>query len=500
MIDVLSRGSRRRRGVAAALVAVLLAASASAQTGPMEVRTRDEVAVPGGVLQLKLEVTEPRPIFTGGGDWAFQDYGDFLGIAVGGEAGDAAAAGVLRGTTLKVRMVSPSNTLAQTDYPILTATVGVPGSAPPGRQTIVDVAIDRFTGPGGAVIPTVGQPGTVIVAGGAWISDVVPGNGTVAAGGVITIHGGGFLPGETAVTLKETALTSVTVVNDSLIQVVPAQPVTMFGREVHVEVGTGGDRQRLDYYAYPRTQTLLQSGDPLFGAVEVAFPETTWQAAAVSIAAPASAHAPGLALQNASAASSTVTVRLVNGTAPAAPLTFELPAYARVAASLAEIFGTSCTAACTVRVHATAPVQVLGLDGDRAADVVDPILPVLDTQGPPVLALTTSVTAATVRAGDPFAVAAAFSPGDTPVVVDAYVVLLTPAGEYWSLTPTGLVSGLLPYIEQTAVVGAFSRELLRLPLPPGTPPGRYTWLSALALPGTLNLVTPIRTTSFDVMP
>ena len=48
----------------------LLAAMATAQTLPMEVRTMDETAVPGGVVQLKLEVTEPRPIFTGGGSWS----------------------------------------------------------------------------------------------------------------------------------------------------------------------------------------------------------------------------------------------------------------------------------------------------------------------------------------------------------------------------------------------------------------------------------------------
>lgn len=494
------RPGRLRRWAAGATMALGLAASAAAQPLPMEVRTRDERAVPGGVVQMKLEVTEPRPIFTGGGAWSFQDYGDFLGLAVGGDAGDAAAVAVIRGTTLRVRMVSPSNNLALTDYPILTATMRVPGTAPLGRVTTVNVAIDRFTGPGGVVIPTVGQPGTVTVGIGASVSDVIPGRGVVPAGGVITILGDGFVDGQTTVTLKETALTSVTVIDASRIEVVPAQAVEMHGQEVHIEVGTGGNRQRLDYYAYQRTTPFVQSGDPLFAAAEPAFQQGTWNAAMVTFAAPGAAHALGLALQNPAAASSTVTLRLVNGTSPAAPLTFELPGQSRVAANLAEIFGTSCTAACTVRVAATTPVQVLGLDGDRAADAVDPVLPVADTLGPPVLDLSTSVNAATFRAGDPFVTVASFAPGDLPAAVDAYAVLQMPSGALFSLTPTGLVPGIQPLAQGLVVSGAFTRDLLRLPLPAGTPPGRYAWLSALALPGTLNLVTPIRVTTFDVVP
>lgn len=491
---------RLRQAAAGACLTLGLVAAAAAQPLPMEVRTRDERAVPGGVVQMKLEVTEPRPIFTGGGSWAFQDYGDFLGLAVGGDAGDAAAVAVIRGTTLRVRMVSPSNTLALADYPILTATMRVPATAPLGRVTTVNVAIDRFTGPGGVVIPTVGQPGTVTVGTGASVADVIPGRGIVPAGGVIRILGDGFVPGDTTVTLKETALTSVTVVSPQEIRVVPAQSVEMHGQEVHVEVGTGGTRQRLDYYAYQRTTPLVPSGDPLFSAVEPAFQQAAWQAAMVRFEPRGGAEALGLALQNPSTASGTVTVRLVNGTVPAAPLTFELPASTRVAGSLAEVFATSCTAACAVRVEATTPVQVLGLAGDRAADAVDPVLPEADTLGPPVLDLSTSVNAGAYRAGELFVTTARFSPGDVPAAVDAYAVLQTPSGGLFSLTPAGLVPGVAPLARTLAVPAPFTQELLRLPLPAGTPTGRYTWLSALALPGTLQLLTPIRVTTFDVVP
>lgn len=476
----------------------LLTATAASQTLPMEVRTMDETAVPGGVLQLKLEVTEPRPIFTGGGGWSFDGYSDFLGLAVGGSP-DSAAVGVMRGAGMKLRMVAPSNDLAVADYPILMTALRVPAARIPGQTSVANITIDSFTGPGGVAIPTVGQPGTITVNGGAWIGNVEPGSALVPAGGVITITGGGFVAGQTDVTLSETPLSSVTVLDPSTIQIVPSQAVTMHGEEVRIEVGSGGNRQRLSYFSYQRTTPFVTSGDPLFSAVEPAFQRLDWTAAMVAFPAPSAGRALGLSLQNTSGADATVTLRLVNGASPAAPLTFSLPENQRVSVALAEIFGTSCTAACTVRVAASSPIQVLGLYGDRTADAVDPVLPAADTLVPTVLGVTTAVNAASFRAGDPFVVTATFTPGDDAIEVDAYTVLQFPNGQYHSLTPQGLVPGILP-LRRTIVAAASTTDLLRLPLPAGAAPGQYTWLSALAVPGTLNLLTPIHGTTFTVVP
>jgi hypothetical protein len=469
----------------------------------MEVRTADETAVPGGVLQLKLEVTEPRPIFTGGGGWSFDGYDQFLGLAVGGSA-DSAAVGVMRGSRLKLRMVAPSNDLAQIDYPILVTALRVPTQGLiPGQTSVANIAIDSFTGPGGVPIQTVGQPGTITVNGGAWIGNVTPGSATVPAGGVITITGGGFdpTPGNTRVTLKGTALSSVNVIDDSTIQIVPSRAVTMHGTEVNVEVGNGGNRQRLSYYAYQRTTPYYVSPDPLFGAVEPAFQRLSWTGAKVDFPVPTVGKAFGLALQNTSGGAATITVRLVGGTGPAAPLTVALPDNTRTSVSLSELFpGATCPAGCTVRVTSPGvPVQVLGLLGDRPADAVDPVLPALDTIVPTVLDFTTTVNAPSFRTGAPFVTTATFTPGDTATAVDAYTVLQFPTGQYYSLTPGGLVPGILPLL-RTTVTGSSTIPLLALPLPAGAPLGQYTWLSALAAPGTLNLLTPIRVSTFTVVP
>lgn len=492
--------SATRRVLCAAVAAVLGAVTTTAaQTLPMEVRTADETAVPGGVLQLKLEVTEPRPIFTGGGGWSFDGYDQFLGLAVGGSP-DSAAVGVMRGARLKLRMVAPSNDLAVIDYPILVTALRVPATASVGHTSPANIVIDSFTGPGGVPIQTIGQPGVITVGGvtDAWIGNVTPGSATVPAGGVITITGGGFRNGPVSLTLKGTPAT-FTVVDDNTITVVPSRAVTMHGTEVLMDVGNGGNRQRLSYYSYQRTTPFVTSGDPLFSAVEPGFQRLHWTAAMVSFPAPVAGKALGLALQNTSGADSTVTVRLVNGAAPAAPLTFSLPENTRVSVSLAELFRTSCTAACTVRVAASSAVEVLGLLGDRPADAVDPVLPAADTVVPTVLDVTTAVNAATFRAGEPFIATATFTPGDNPTAVDAYTVLQFPTGQYYSLTPRGLVPGILPLMRTTVAAGS-TIPLLSLPLPAGAPLGQYTWLSALAVPGTLNLLTPIRVTTFSVVP
>ena len=130
--------------------------------------------------------------------------------------------------------------------------------------------------------------------------------------------------------------------------------------------------------------------------------------------------------------------------------------------------------------------------------IARPTLPTADVAT--VLDFATTTNAPAFRTGDLFNVTGVFTPGVVPAAADGYVVLVTPAGEYWSLTPQGLQPGIRPLFRPTTVTTNATVDLLRLPLPPGAALGRYQWLSALAVPGTLNLLTPIRVTTFDVVP
>lgn len=484
----------------AALLAVCLVAGTTPPAGaqPLSLHIPDETVAPGGVLQAKIDLTEPRPIQTGGGGMSFADYQDFLGLAVNSPNGDAAAVGVMRGATLRLRMISPTSDIGSSgEYPILATTLKVPATAVPGTQSALTMAGAQFTGPGGTPYTFEFKPGiaTVGPAGSASIIDVSPGSATVPAGGTIVISGIGFEPG-TKVKLKEVASASVEFVDSKTLVVRPATAVLMHAQEIELEIPS--TRQRLVYFSYQRTAPLGRSVDPLIGAVEPAFPRRFWTNAIVRFTPATANDALGFALQNEGTVPSQVSLTLIAGTSVLGPISFTMPANARAARSLAEVFGTACSAGCALRMTSSQPLHLFGLAGDRAADAVVPVLPTADVAT--VLDFATTTNAPAFRTGDLFHVTGVFTPGVVPAAADGYVVLVTPAGEYWSLTPQGLQPGIRPLFRPTTVTTNATVDLLRLPLPPGAALGRYQWLSALAVPGTLNLLTPIRVTTFDVVP
>jgi hypothetical protein len=114
-------------------------------------------------------------------------------------------------------------------------------------------------------------------------------------------------------------------------------------------------------------------------------------------------------------------------------------------------------------------------------------------------ALTTTVNDVEFSPGDSLAVTVSLAPGATAAPADAYVVLELPNGQLMSWTGSGLVPGLVP-IARGIVPVPFEGSIAQIVVPRGTPPGRYTWLSALTAAGTLNLITPIAESVFTIAP
>jgi hypothetical protein len=470
--------------------------TASAHAQPLSLRIPDETVAPGGVLQAKLELTEPRPIFTGGGGMSFGGYDEFLGLAVRSPNGDAAAVGVMRGSTLRLRMLSPTSDLGSAgEYPLLATTLRVPLTAPVGQRSALDLTGGQFLGPGGAPYTYALKPGVATVGQVAGVIDVTPGSALVPAGGTIVINGLGFEPG-TKVKLKEAAVSNVSVIGTTQILVTPAVAVLMHGQEIEIEIPSTG--QKFSYFSYQRTATLGRSAHALIGAVEPAFPRQFWTSSLVRFTPPTSNDVYGVALQNEGTAPSAVSLSLVQDGGVRGPVQFVLPANARASRSLAEVFGTSCQGGCALRMTASVPIQIFGLAGDLAADAVLPVLPTADVVT--VLTVSVATNAASYRAGDLLVVTTTITPGVVPANADAYVVLTTPTGDYWSLTPGGLVPGVRPYFVNRTVAGASTTDVLRAPLPAGVPTGIYQWLTALAVPGTAQLLTPVRSQTFAVTP
>jgi hypothetical protein len=239
---------------------------------------------------------------------------------------------------------------------------------------------------------------------------------------------------------------------------------------------------------------LGASQHPLFSAVEPAFPQRFYTAAVIRFDAPTTSSAYGIALQNLGAPVP-VSLELRDATSRLGALSVVLGPNTQALGSLAEAFGTACRAACTVRVSATAPIQVMGLAGDLNQDAVVPLLPVQDA-GLELRAVTNN---STYRGGDNLVLQVALTPGLLPTLADAYVVLQPPSGPLLSLTPGGLTAGLAPFARNVPTTAAGTREVLRTEVPAGAP-GAYQWLTALTVPGTRDLLTPIASTPFSVQP
>ena len=100
--------------------------------------------------------------------------------------------------------------------------------------------------------------------------------------------------------------------------------------------------------------------------------------------------------------------------------------------------------------------------------------------------------------GETLAVTSALSAGSTPTPVDAYIVVQLPTGQFLSLQlGGGLVPGIVP-IARGFVPFTYEGILANYTFTGGEPGGTYTWYAVLTEPGTLNFVSPLRQTTFNV--
>jgi hypothetical protein len=91
-----------------------------------------------------------------------------------------------------------------------------------------------------------------------------------------------------------------------------------------------------------------------------------------------------------------------------------------------------------------------------------------------------------------------FPPSASGSLVDAYIVLSLPTGEFLSLQQNGgVVSGIAAFAQGIPPL-AFDRHVLHYVFNGSEPRGSYQWLSVLTQPGTLNFVSPLRTTTFTL--
>jgi hypothetical protein len=368
----------RRGGRIAGAIAFALALSGPAFavmfTG-LSLKILNETVPAGGFLQLKVSVTEPEPIIIG---MSKIFYDPSLGAVQGlqlPEAPDSAGVGVIGAHSVAIRTVSPNGTLGtSTAGPAVVVTIAVPSSAPPNASgpLSLDPTTSFYTDPSGNLYPLQVKDGTFHVGGDLNIKDVLPGGGFLPAGSTVSIIGMGFQPGA-SVEIDGVAVTSSTWINSNRMDAVTGTAAQLDGRRVRV---TNRDHSRASYYSYLRAASLGESSRPLLAAAEPIYPVQPISTGFFNTPAPAPGVFLGVALQNPGPAASTVSVELWSAGSVVASTSLGLPARTEIEREASELFsGVVPPAGSFLRVTASSPVQMLGLEGNETDGSVKPVLP-----------------------------------------------------------------------------------------------------------------------------
>jgi hypothetical protein len=362
-----------------AIVSVpLLAQTSDAVTTAMELRIDSETVPPGGMLQLKVAITEPKPILKGGQKATFR--ATFLspprGIALFSPAGDASGTAVLSKGAAHFSLSSPISDMGNSiDYPILTVAMPVKTTAVPGSTAalVLDPSLSQWSDPKGKPYPVLLTNGILTVGGTISIADVVPGGGVVAAGQKIVITGVGFQP-QSKVQINEGIIATKTYISPNEIDVILKSPLNMTSRRIRVTAPS--TNETATYYSYQRTPESGKSTHALIASTVPLFSQKVWSIAYFKPVLDASRFT-GLALQDPLTKPVAVRLQLLasNGTV-LATRNLTLQPRTRMTRDLAELFpGVVPGNGTTVKVIVNAPIPMLGLLGDDVLGTVEPVTP-----------------------------------------------------------------------------------------------------------------------------
>jgi hypothetical protein len=330
-------------------------------------------AAPAGALaQMTIIATEPKPISTGSGSFSLTAFDSLVGIAV---SHDTFGMAVVRGNSLAVSLVSPSSLLgAAVEYPILTVVGNVAAGAPIGTKypLLVDAGSLQILDPTGTPYPTSFQPGEIVVNDGVAIGDVSPGSAVVPPGGTVTLTGVNFDPG-TTVTFSDVALSSVTYIGPSRIDVTVSTTANMHGMKI---TATNPDGTTSTYYSYERTASMSPSSDPVMQITMPLLPPNEFSSATIVLPAFSAGTTVGVAVQNIEAVDTSAVIELLDAAGTSIARTdVAVSAKHFAVRELGELFGTVALSAAQVRVSSPVPLEVLGVAADQVAGTAKPILP-----------------------------------------------------------------------------------------------------------------------------
>jgi len=369
----------------ALLIAVAVTASHALADGfpGLSLRIRDEAGPAGSIVQVKVDVTEPKPISSGKGRVKVGGLTTVQGIALMNENQDTYGVALVDGNELTFAITSPSSVFGTpADYPILGIAGTVASDAKIGSTfpLTIDGAALGFRDPSGAPYAFEITNGQLTVANGVTIGDVSPGSSIVPAGGWVHITGTNFTP-ETRLQLNEADVIETHFINNTRIDVRLGRATEMHGMRIRAR---NPDKSEATYFSYERTtaegesnDSILRNAVPLFAPVSFTNAIVKMPASRTSrrhrAAGPSRASQVannvilGFALQNFNSSSVTASIELLDaGGNPYAVNTLTIGPDRHLVRALGDVFGVVSPPS-AIRIRSNAPLQVLGLTADHSA-------------------------------------------------------------------------------------------------------------------------------------
>lgn len=363
-----------------ALAASLLPSHAVGQTAPVEIKVFNETIPPGGTVQFKVSLTEPRPIMTGTKSFAMDDwaYDGFYGVSVSSPLGDAFGVASYARGQFSIRYLSPLGSFGTAlEYPMITMAAHVRSDAPLGAQSLVSIGANSFTDPLGQTLSFVqNRPGILTVGGKLAIHNIVPGGGTWDSGTVIKILGTGF---SKSTTITARFKYSPRFISGNEIDLVLAQPTTMDAQPIVLTEKVGNTTFQCRYFSYDRGVEANKSSFPVVASAIPVFPLLTVPEISVNQEGPGlnGNTLTALALQNNNPLPVTVTLTASTPMGRIARISLILAYGEKVTRELGEYFASPLPIGARVQVQASGPLQFVPFLADQGTGVLTPFAPSL---------------------------------------------------------------------------------------------------------------------------
>jgi hypothetical protein len=332
----------------------------------------NEMAPPGGVVQMKLMVTAPTPISSGGPRFSLNAMFDAVRGIEFNPTGDINGAALINGSQVNVFYTTSSGAQG-TDYPIMTVALHVRPDAAPGSQTqfSLDPSSTWVLGLLGPATLKPMTPATVTAGGTISITNIVPGGSVLPAGSVVSIQGVGF-QNKTQVQLNAIKASSIAFISPEEIQFTLAEETNMTGQKIQV---VNPDGSQDTYFCYLRGIPLLQSGQPLLqNTVPIFSPVTHSKAVFGPMGTLPANEFSGVAIQNPGIVPVDVTASLYSAqNALLGGSTIRMPPGYRFIKETSELTnGVAPPLGSYIVVLSTQPVQAFGFIADESQSTLSP--------------------------------------------------------------------------------------------------------------------------------